>query len=118
MAFNPGVKKLIVRDKNTGKHLPCVMCGKTYPLPDAVHIIDEKEWKKKLGNDSKVNGIPLCPNYHRVFDEVLRPYLFHALRKFDCKGLPESWARNNKKTGVTEQELGIGLPESTASRGP
>ena len=43
MAFNQGVKKLIVKDKTTGKHLPCVLCGKTYPLPDAVHIIDEEE---------------------------------------------------------------------------
>ena len=78
MPFNSGVKRLVVRDKS-GKHLPCVMCGKTYPLPDAVHIIDEKEWKSKLDQDSKINGIPLCPNCHRVFHEVLRPYLHRAL---------------------------------------
>ena len=46
MPFNQGVKRLIVIDKSTGKHRPCVKCGKTYPLPDAVHIIDQKEWKK------------------------------------------------------------------------
>ena len=105
MAFNQGVKKLVVRDKD-GKHLPCVMCGKTYPLPDAVHIIDEKEWKTKLGQDSKINGIPLCPNCHRVFDEILRPYLYRALEKFGVTGLPETWQKNNK-ISVTEQDLGL-----------
>jgi predicted restriction endonuclease len=106
LPFNPGVKKLVVRDRESGQHLPCVMCGITYPLPDAVHIIDEKEWKRKLGQDSKDNGIPLCPNCHRVFDEVLRPYLYKALTKFGSKGLPVSWKKNNKIT-VTESVLGI-----------
>ena len=72
------------------------MCGRTYPLPDAVHIIDEKEWKDKKGNDSKDNGIPLCPNCHRVFDEEFRPYLYKALKKYGCKGLPKGWSKNNK----------------------
>ena len=75
MAFNPDVKRKIVRRKivrnKEDEHLPCVMCGVTYPLPDAVHIIDEKEWKERVGCDRQVNGIPLCPNCHRVFDEVL-----------------------------------------------
>lgn len=51
MPFNQGVKKLIVIDRITGKHRPCVMCGKTYPLPDAVHIIDQQEWKKHRRRD-------------------------------------------------------------------
>jgi predicted restriction endonuclease len=106
MAFNPSVKRLVVRDKQTGEHLPCVMCGTAYPLPDAVHIVDEKEWKGKLGQDSKTNGIPLCPNCHRVFDEVFRPYLYRALHKFGCEGLPASWANNNKIT-VTNRHLDI-----------
>ncbi len=105
MPFNPGVKRSIVRDKS-GKHLPCVMCGKTYPLPDAVHIIDEKEWKNKLGHDSKVNGIPLCPNCHRIFDEVLRPYLHRSLNAFGVIGMPNSWKGNNKIT-VTEQDFSL-----------
>ena len=105
MPFNSRVKRLVVRDKSE-KHLPCVMCGKTYPLPDAVHIIDEKEWKSKLGQDSKINGIPLCPNCHRVFDEVLRPYLHRALDKFGVSGLPASWKKSNKIT-VTEQDLSL-----------
>ncbi len=105
MPFNPDVKRKIVRDKDD-KHLPCVMCGATYPLPDAVHIIDEKEWKAVHGCDRRVNGIPLCPNCHRVFDEVLRPYLFRALSAFGTKGLPECWAANNKLT-VTAQALDL-----------
>ena len=110
MAFNPGVKKLIVRDKS-GKHLPCVMCGKTYPLPDAVHIVDEREWKAKLTQDSKINGIPLCPNCHRVFDEVLRPYLFRAFIKFGTTNLPKCWQKSNKLS-VTKQDLGLDNDEN------
>jgi predicted restriction endonuclease len=106
MAFHSDVKRKIVRDRKTGKHHPCVMCGATYPLPDAVHIIDEKEWKAKLGSDRQTNGIPLCPNCHRVFDEVLRPYLFRALHEFGVTGLPNSWKKNNKLT-VTEEDLGL-----------
>src|SRR3990167_6423097 len=105
MPFNQGVKRLVVRDKS-GKHLSCVMCGKVYPLPDAVHIIDEGEWKTRLGQDSKTNGIPLCPNCHRIFDEVLRPYLHRALEEFGATGLPNSWKSNNK-VSVTEQDLGL-----------
>ena len=96
MPFNPGVKKSIVRDKKSGEHLPCVMCATSYPLPDAVYIIDEKEWVEKIGHDSKVNGFPLCPNCHRIFDEHLRPAFTVALEKFGCKGLPKSWSKSNK----------------------
>ncbi len=106
MPFNPDVKRKIVRDRKTDKHLPCVMCGTTFPLPDAVHIIDEKEWKAKVGCDRQVNGIPLCPNCHRVFDEVLRPFLFRALKGFGVTDLPQSWGKNNKIT-VTEEDLGL-----------
>ena len=106
MPFNQAVKRKIVRNRETDKHLPCVMCGTEYPLPDAVHIIDETEWKARVGCDRQTNGIPLCPNCHRVFDEVLRPYLFRALNEFGSKELPVSWQKNNKIT-VTEQELGL-----------
>jgi hypothetical protein len=109
VAYSPAVKKKIVRDRKSGEHLPCVMCGVRYPLPDAVHIIDEKEWKAKNGSDRQVNGFPLCPNCHRVFDEVLRPYLFRALEAFGAKGLPMSWKQNNKSLPlVTDQDLGLG----------
>lgn len=96
MPFNPDVKRKIVRDKH-GNYLPCVMCGVTYTFPpDAVHIIDEQEWKAIHGCDRQSNGIPLCPNCHRVFDEVLRPRLYRALSEFGVTGLPKSWAVNNK----------------------
>lgn len=109
MAFNPQVKRKIVRDHD-GVHRPCVMCGTDYPLPDAVHIIDEREWKERLGCDRQENGIPLCPNCHRVFDEVLRPYLHKALKEFGATNLPDCWAKNNKITDhapVTEKDLGL-----------
>lgn len=104
MAFHSDIKRKIVRDRKTDKHHPCVMCGTRFPLPDAVHIIDEKEWKAKMGCDRQINGIPLCPNCHRVFDEVLRPYLYRALQAFG--GIPASWKNNNKLT-VTEEDLGF-----------
>jgi hypothetical protein len=108
MPFNQGVKRLIVIDKSTGKHRPCVMCGKNYPLPDAVHIIDQEEWKKASpkGHDSKDNGIPLCPNCHRVFDEVLKPFLYRALSKYGALNLPPGWSKNNKMR-ISERELGL-----------
>ena len=106
MAFNPQIKRKIVRNRATNKHRPCVMCGTEYPLPDAVHIIDKKEWKAKVGSDRQSNGIPLCPNCHRVFDEILRPYLYVALKGFGAKGIPESWKKNNKIT-VTEEDVGL-----------
>jgi predicted restriction endonuclease len=109
MPFKPAVKKKIVRDLKTDEHLPCVMCGTRYPLPDAIHIIDEKEWRKKVDRDLKVNGIPLCPNCHRIFDEVLRPYLYRALTKFGAKDLPEGWSKSNKLS-VSEAELNLPAP--------
>jgi hypothetical protein len=98
MAFNPDVKSKIVRDRKTKEHHPCLMCGARHISPDAAHIIDEKEWKSrdKKGNDSKFNGIPLCPNCHRVFDGLLRPKLHKALQDFGATGLPECWRKNNK----------------------
>jgi predicted restriction endonuclease len=98
MAFNPDVKRKIVRDK-TGKHLPCLMCGTHHIRPDAVHIIDKKEWKDKKKCDRQENGIPLCPNCHRVFDEVLRPLLYKSLEAFGALELPTSWKSDNKISG-------------------
>lgn len=81
------------------------MCGGTYPMSDAVHIIDEKEWIRRIGHDSKKNGIPLCPNCHRIFDEILRPYLHRALQEFGARDLPDSWKQNNKLTVVDHNIL-------------
>ncbi len=105
-AFNGKVKEKVVRDRKTREHLPCVMCGSRYPLPDAVHIVDKKEWCARIGEDRQVNGIPLCPNCHRVFDEVLRPYLYRALEGFGAKDLPESWKGSNKLS-VSEENLNL-----------
>jgi hypothetical protein len=110
MAFNPDIKRKIVRDKKTDEHLPCLMCGARYPLPDAVYLMlcmssMKKEWKRRVGCDRQANGIPLCPNCHRVFDEVLRPYLYKALRDFGTTGLPDCWKKNNKILSVTEQDI-------------
>ena len=107
MAFNQREKRLVVRNKD-GNYKPCVMCGKTYPLPDAVHIIDEKEWKNVIGHDSKINGIPLCPNCHRVFDDVLKPYIYKSFEKFGVINMPKGWSKNNKVSEVSGIDLEIG----------
>lgn len=108
--FNKKVKAKIVRDRRTKQHLPCVMCGTRFPLPDAVHIIDKEEWLARNAEDRQENGIPLCPNCHRVFDEVLRPYLYRALEAFGVKDLPDCWQGNNKLS-VSEESLNlVGAP--------
>jgi hypothetical protein len=108
-SFNPQVKAKVVRDA-AGVHLPCVMCGTRYPQPDAVHIIDKEEWCERIGMDRQTNGMPLCPNCHRVFDEVLRPRLAGALQEFGVQGLPACWSRSNKLSSpdhepVSDQEV-------------
>lgn len=107
MAFNKNIKQKILTDKETKEKLPCVMCGSTFPLPEAAHIIDEKEWKEKHKVDRQVNGIPLCPNCHKVFEEVLRPYLYRSLKEFGVKGLPHCWSKSNKLSEVTDKHFPV-----------
>jgi len=107
MAFTPDTKRKILRDRSNKKPFPCVMCGSTYPLPEAAHIIDQKEWKKKHGVDRQVNGIPLCPNCHKVFEEILRPYLYSALSEYGCTGLPDGWKKSNKVSTITTAHLPV-----------
>ena len=77
-------------------------------MADAVHIIDEKEWKTRNKRDSQKNGVPLCPNCHRVFDEILRPYLYRALHEFGSRELPACWKSNNKLTVMDHDILDSG----------
>ncbi|MGA3028990.1 MAG: HNH endonuclease signature motif containing protein [Bryobacteraceae bacterium] len=105
MPFNRLIQKKIVCDRD-GKYLPCVMCGARYPLPDAAHIIDKKEWKGRRGCDSQSNGMPLCPNCHRVLDDIPRPYPYRSLRAFGVTQLPQTWKLNNKHR-VIDQDLGF-----------
>ena len=82
------------------------MCGKTYPLPEAAHIVDCVEWKKTVGPESKDNGFPLCPNCHKVYDDVLRPYLAKALEKFGTNNLPKCWSKR-RRVHITDSNLPI-----------
>ena len=96
MAFNTSVKAKIVKD-SAGRYIPCVMCGRSFPPPDAAHIIGEEEWVRKIGSDSQINGLPLCKTCHTVFDDYLRSRLFAALKEFGATGLPQSWEVSSKK---------------------
>jgi len=108
MPFKRNIQRKVLRDKETGKPLPCVMCGTIFPLPEAAHIIDEKEWTARLEADRQKNGIPLCPNCHKIFDEVLRPYLYGALKLFGARRIPKCWRRSNKISTVTDKHLPLG----------
>jgi predicted restriction endonuclease len=110
MPFPKKVKRKIVINSKTEEHLPCVMCGRRHPLPDAVHIIDEKEFKEVVGANYQVNGIPLCPNCHRVFDDILRPYLYRALEAFGVDKLPLCWKSSNKLAEKFDNLLQIDTP--------
>ncbi|NJK93434.1 MAG: hypothetical protein HC904_17430 [Blastochloris sp.] len=107
MAFKQNTQRKILRDPETKERLPCVMCGTVFPLPEAAHIIDQREWIEKKGEEELVNGIPFCPNCHKVFDDVLRPYLYRALAAFGCSDLPLCWRKSNKVSDVTDKRLPI-----------
>jgi len=80
------------RDRKKAKHINtkrCEWCGWSAGRRHAAHIIDEAEhpdW----------NGLCLCPNCATVFDEVIRPKLYRALKEYGAMGLPESWKKDNK----------------------
>lgn len=69
---------------------PCEWCGWKVTRRHAAHIIDEikesKEW----------NALSLCPNCATVFDDVIRPKLYKALKHFGSEKLPKSWEKSNK----------------------
>jgi hypothetical protein len=78
------------------KNKPCEWCGWMAASRHAAHIIDEKDWTAKKLPPSVVNAMSLCPNCATVFDDVIRPKLYAALREFGCTGLPGSWSKSNK----------------------
>jgi hypothetical protein len=68
---------------------PCQWCGWSAGRRHAAHIIDE-------GPERDWNALSLCPNCHSVFEEVVRPMLYVALKNFGATGLPTSWTKDNK----------------------
>ncbi len=68
---------------------PCLWCGWSAGRRFAAHIIDE-------GPERDWNALSLCPNCSTVFDEVVRPKLYRALKEYGVKGLPMSWSKDNK----------------------
>jgi hypothetical protein len=69
----------------------CEWCGWHADKCDAVHIVDE-------GPEDASNAIALCPNCHRIFDDVVRPRFHKALAAYVTKhgALPPSWEQSNK----------------------
>ena len=77
---------------------PCAWCGWIAGRRHAAHIIDEgpeKEW----------NAISLCPNCATVFDEVVRPKFYQALKEWGCPRLAASWRKDNKISEAIDELL-------------
>lgn len=84
------------KNRNLAKRVaknPCSWCGWVAGRRHAAHIIDE-------GPETDWNAISLCPNCSTVFDEVIRPKLYNALKMYGCKGLPVSWSKDNKISDI------------------
>jgi hypothetical protein len=81
--------------------LPCEWCGWRAGRRHAAHIIDEI----KTAGEGRWNALSLCPNCATVFDEVIRPKLYRALKKFGTKNLPPSWHKDNKIAEAIEEAI-------------
>src|SRR5438105_2216298 len=77
---------------------PCAWCGWTAGRRHAAHIIDE-------GPEAEWNAISLCPNCSTVFDEVVRPKFYEALKEWGCQKLPTSWRKDNKISETLDELL-------------
>ena len=88
------------RNRNLAKRVkskPCEWCGWQSASRFASHIIDE-------GPEKDWNALSLCPNCSSVFDEVIRPKLYLALKNFGVEELPKSWSKSNKITVINQAE--------------
>jgi hypothetical protein len=87
------------KNRNLAKRVkskPCEWCGWHAASRFASHIIDE-------GPEREWNALSLCPNCSTVFDEVIRPKLYLALKYFGAAGLPNSWSKSNKLSSTTNR---------------
>src|SRR5216683_2521314 len=77
---------------------PCAWCGWIAGRRHAAHIIDE-------GPEGEWNAISLCPNCATVFDEVVRPKFYQALKEWGGPRFPASWRRNNRISDAIDKRL-------------
>ena len=87
---------------------PCEWCGWRAGRRHAAHIIDEV----KSAGEGRWNALSLCPNCATIFDEVIRPKLYTALKNFGAKRLPKSWAKDNKISKSIDAALGSDSEEN------
>jgi hypothetical protein len=88
------------RNRNLAKRIksnPCEWCGWQVVSRFASHIVDE-------GPEKDWNALSLCPNGATVFDEVIRPRLYTALKNYGVTNIPKSWSKSNKITNVEAAE--------------
>jgi hypothetical protein len=76
----------------TSSSKPCQWCGWEVGRRHAAHIIDEF----KTAGKGQWNALSLCPNCHTIFDDVIRPKLYAALKEYGVTGLPNSWKKDSK----------------------
>ncbi len=94
--------------KNKVKKEPCIWCGWIAGSRHVAHIIDGKDWKthkKVKDGEADWNALPLCPNCATIFDDVVRPKLYRALKEFGCKNLPGSWKQSNKIYQTVDKKI-------------
>jgi hypothetical protein len=84
--------------KRTTKRV-CDWCSWGAGRRFAAHIIDE-------GPERDWNALSLCPNCSTVFDEIIRPKLYRALKEWGTTNLPKSWIKDNKISLVVEVDGG------------
>lgn len=70
----------------------CQICGAKRPSRKKhalqwSHIVSRKDG----GGDTQVNCLAICPNCSDVFDLVLKPAIYEALKRFSDGKVPESW---------------------------
>jgi hypothetical protein len=69
----------------------CEMCGHDVKIRQQAHIVA----KAGTGDETMLK---LCPSCHLMFDHLLKPRLYTALRRAGAKSLPACW-----KTSLYEQ---------------
>jgi len=65
----------------------CDLCGYYVRNRQKAHIVAEQD-------KSNTNIFMLCPSCHIMFDTMVKPRLYIALKVYGVKGMPVSWTKS------------------------
>ena len=79
----------------------CQICGTKFPhLKNNglqwSHIISPNDG----GSDEEINCLVLCSNCSVAFDVILKPSIYGALNKLNCRIVPDSWENGEGRKGI------------------